>query len=104
MHAGLEKLLVVGGLSMVDHELVGPFADQQINANAPVAGGSDGFQHGIIGNEVGGAEHQALAGVVDEGVEHPQVWFGVVAGARRDELEDVLVVVGGVIIKRGADG
>ena len=67
--SGFEESLVVAGLGVADHELVGFFADQQIDTHTTVASGGDGFEQGLIGNEIGAAQDEPVLGVVHHGVE-----------------------------------
>ena len=97
-HASLQQCLVVGGLRVVDHELVRLRGHQQLHLNVAVARGGDRLQEGLVRDEVGRAKDELFLGVVYHRIEHAQVGFRGVTGAGGDQLEVVGVGRHGVVI------
>ena len=55
IHPRLQQALIIAGLCVTNHKLVGFLIDQQVNLYPTIAGGGNGLQQGFIRDEIRGA-------------------------------------------------
>ena len=88
LHAGLEQVVVVGPLRVVDEALVADLGDEQLHLEPALAGGGDRVDHRLVRDEVRAREDDLLGRAVDQRQEQPQVVLGLVPGTGRHHLAD----------------
>src|SRR5205823_10915606 len=86
LHAGFQQLVVIGLLGEVGDELVRVRGQDQVDLDAAKHGGLHRLKEGLIGNEVGRGDDDALLRGVDQ-VDHQRLRvFAPVAGAAGEKL------------------